>query len=133
LIFGFNYSISKSYIIEERLSQNLKNYKNQTIKNFVDLVSARTSIPGGGCVAALVSSLGSSLATMASYLTYGNRKYESLDSQIRELLPVFYKAQNELMELIDQDALAFNSFVVSRFLDMKKYFVIFPKSFKKTL
>ena len=49
---------------------------------------------------------------MAAYLTYGNRKYENLDAQIREVLPDFYKTQNELMKLIDQDALAFNSYVV---------------------
>ena len=70
---------------------------------------------GGGCVAALVGSLGSSLATMAAYLTYGNRKYESLDAQIREVLPQFYKIQNELMHLIDQDAIAFNSYVVRKY------------------
>ena len=60
----------------------------------------------------ILGSLGASLGTMAAYLTYGNRKYESLDKQIREVLPEFYKIQNELMKLIDQDALAFNSYVV---------------------
>ncbi len=50
---------------------------------------------------------------MAAYLTYGNRKYEKLDSQIREVLPEFYKIQNDLMKLIDQDAIAFNLYVVS--------------------
>jgi glutamate formiminotransferase/formiminotetrahydrofolate cyclodeaminase len=57
--------------------------------------------------------LGASLGTMAAYLTYGNRKYEKLDSQIREVLPEFYKIQNDLMKLIDQDAIAFNLYVVS--------------------
>ena len=55
---------------------------------------------------------------MASYLTYGNRKYEHLDEQIRELLPEFYKIQSELMLLIDQDALAYRSYVVNRVLHL---------------
>lgn len=83
-----------------------------TIKNFIDLVGARSSLPGGGCVSALVASLGSSLACMASYLTYGNRKFEKFDSEIRQVLPPFYDTYNELMKLIDQDAIAFNSYVV---------------------
>lgn len=83
------------------------------IRSFINLVGARSSLPGGGCVSALVASLGSSLACMSSYLTYGNRKFEKFDPQIREVLPVFHNAYNELMDLIDQDAIAFNSYVVS--------------------
>ncbi len=52
------------YILEKRLEQQDKKYQNTSIKNFVDLVGGRSSIPGGGCVAALVASLGASLATM---------------------------------------------------------------------
>jgi formiminotetrahydrofolate cyclodeaminase len=62
-----------------------------SLKSFVDSVQARTAIPGGGCVAALVASLGSALACMSAQLTYGNRKFEKLDSQIKEVLPVFYE------------------------------------------
>lgn len=82
-----------------------------SVKSFIDAVGARSSIPGGGCVAALNASLGSALACMVANLTYGNRKFEALDKQIREVLPAFYDAYNELALLIDQDAAAFNSFV----------------------
>ena len=111
------------YIIKDRLtkedgSEDTK-YQSMSIRNFVDLIGARSSLPGGGCVAALVAALGSSLANMAAYLTYGNRKFEKHDTQIRELLPPFYTAYNDLMSLIDQDALAFNAYVESRRLPDK--------------
>jgi formiminotetrahydrofolate cyclodeaminase len=82
-----------------------------SVKSFIDSVGARSSIPGGGCVSALTASLGSSLACMVANLTYGNRKFESVDKQIRQVLPAFYDSYNELMLLIDQDAAAFNSYV----------------------
>lgn len=82
-----------------------------SVRSFVDSVAARTSIPGGGCVAALSASLGSALACMVASLTYGNRKFEALDKQIRHVLPAFYDSYHQLADLIDQDAAAFNSFV----------------------
>lgn len=82
-----------------------------SVRGFVESVGARTSIPGGGCVAALCASLGSSLACMVASLTYGNRKFESLDKQIRQVLPPLYDSYNQLATMIDQDAAAFNSYV----------------------
>lgn len=93
------------------MTQEDDKYQKMSVRGFIDAVGARTSIPGGGCVAALSASLGSSLACMVASLTYGNRKFESLDKQIREVLPAFYDSYNELARLIDQDAAAFNSFV----------------------
>lgn len=97
--------------MREKLSQDDDKYQKMSVRDFIDSVGARTSIPGGGCVAALSASLGSSLACMVASLTYGNRKFESFDAQIRQLLPSFYDSYNELASLIDQDAAAFNSFV----------------------
>jgi formiminotetrahydrofolate cyclodeaminase len=98
--------------MNEKLENEQRKYQTMSIKNFVNSVGARTAIPGGGCVAALVASLGSALACMSSLLTYGNKKFEKLDSQIREILPSFYEAYIQLIELIDLDAKAFDSFVV---------------------
>lgn len=100
-------------------SANLNKYLKMSIENFVGMCGARTSIPGGGCVSALVASLGSSLACMVSFLTYGNRKFEKFDAQIRDVLPHFYNSYNDLMKLIDQDALAFESYVEARKLPCK--------------
>jgi hypothetical protein len=106
-------TINSRYIIKERLSQADDKYEKMIVSDFVQSVGARSSIPGGGCVSALVASLGSSLACMVSQLTYGNRKFEKHDKKIRELLPAFYDSYNELVHLIDQDANAFNSYIVT--------------------
>ena len=102
------------YIIKERLASTAAadKYQVMPVREFVGLIGARSSLPGGGCVAALAASLGSALACMAGQLTYGNRKFERLDAEIRQLLPAFYTGYNELMQLIDQDALAFTAYVV---------------------
>lgn len=107
------------YIIKERLSSDDEKYQNMSLKHFTHLVGGRSSLPGGGCVAALVGALGSSLACMSAYLTYGNRKFEKLDSQIRQVLPSFYDSYHELLKLVDQDAIAFNLYVDSRRLPEK--------------
>jgi glutamate formiminotransferase/formiminotetrahydrofolate cyclodeaminase len=101
------------YLIEDKIgSRKAKDLKNLSLSEFVASVGARTVAPGGGCVAALVASLGSSLTCMTSLLSYGNRKFEKVDSQIRRIIPPLYKAYHELVDLIDQDAAAFNSYVV---------------------
>ena len=89
-----------------------KQYQKMSLKSFVDCVGARTSLPGGGSVSALVASLGSALACMSALLTYGNRKFEDLDANIREVLPSFYDVYQELVDLVDQDSNAFNSYMV---------------------
>ncbi len=104
------------YLIKAKLeSSDEEKYQSMSIRGFTNLIAARSSLPGGGCVAALVASLGSALANMVAYLTYGNRKFEKLDAQIRQVLPPLHAAYNELQQLIDQDALSFNAYVVCFF------------------
>ncbi len=107
-------------MIEEHLESNNKKYQNMSLRSFVDSVAARTCLPGGGSVSALCASLGSALACMGSLLTYGNRKFETLDAKMRELLPALYNSYQELIELVDQDAKAFDSFVVFCYINENK-------------
>ena len=75
-------------MIQERLEKDSDKYQKMSLKSFINSVQARSAIPGGGCVAALVASLGSALACMSAQLTYGNRKFEKLDAQIKKILPI---------------------------------------------
>ncbi len=89
------------------------------LKEFVDNVAMRTSLPGGGSVSAVVASLGSALACMGGLLTYGNKKFEKLDAEIRPLLPKFYDSYHELIALCDRDGEAFQSYMDARRLPEK--------------
>ena len=50
---------------------------------------------------------------MGGFLTYGNRKFESLDSTMRRLIPQFKEIYSDLMPLLDKDTDAFNDYLVS--------------------
>ena len=49
---------------------------------------------------------------MVGFLTYGNRKFADLDSEMRRLIPPLYKGMKDLIPFIDADAAAFSEFMV---------------------
>ena len=49
---------------------------------------------------------------MVGLLTYGNRKYESLDSVMRATIGPLYDATQKMLPLIDKDTAAFNDYMV---------------------
>ena len=55
---------------------------------------------------------GSALGTMVGLLTYGNKKYESLDSLMRGTIEPLYQATQNMLPLVDKDTLAFNDYMV---------------------
>lgn len=55
---------------------------------------------------------GTALGTMVGLLTYGNKKYESLDSLMRATIGPLYEATQKMLPLIDRDTEAFNDYMV---------------------
>jgi glutamate formiminotransferase/formiminotetrahydrofolate cyclodeaminase len=49
---------------------------------------------------------------MVGKLTYGKKRWESLDSQMRRLIPVVDTAAKDLISTIDADTNAFNQYMV---------------------
>ena len=49
---------------------------------------------------------------MVGWLTYGNKKFESLDSQMRCLIPPLRQAMLDFIPMIDADTNAFSGFMV---------------------
>jgi methenyltetrahydrofolate cyclohydrolase len=83
-----------------------------TLNQFSNEVDSNSPAPGGGSVAALSSNIGVSLARMMANLSFGKKKYEALDEDIKaEFSSRFNKLgdiRNELMELVDRDTESFN-------------------------
>jgi glutamate formiminotransferase/formiminotetrahydrofolate cyclodeaminase len=96
------------YMVEEKGSEPLAS---MTVRNFVELVGARTSAPGGGSVSALVASLGAALGAMMGWMSYGSKKFEHLDSKMRKFIPPLHEAMKQLIPMIDADTNAFNDYM----------------------
>jgi len=72
------------YMIAEDSSEPLASL---TVRNFVELVGARTSAPGGGSVSALIASLGAGLGAMMGWMSLRHEKFEHLDARMRKNIP----------------------------------------------
>ena len=57
---------------------------------------------------------GAALGTMVGLLTFGNRKFESLDSVMRQAITPLHEATQKLLPLADQDSQAFSDYLVRR-------------------
>lgn len=55
---------------------------------------------------------GAALGCMVGQMTYGKRQFESLDVEMRKLIPPFHEAMNDLLLKVDADSTAFNSYMV---------------------
>ena len=78
-----------------------------TVDNFVKEVDSNSPAPGGGSVAALASDIGAGLARMMAHLSFGKKKYEALDENIKEEFKTRFDnlgdIREKLNELVDED------------------------------
>jgi glutamate formiminotransferase/formiminotetrahydrofolate cyclodeaminase len=99
-------------IIEYRVAQKKNEpLAGMTLRAFVEEVASRSSAPGGGSASAAIAAMGAGLGAMVGKLTYGVRKFESVDAQMRESIPPLHDAVARLIPMIDADATAFNDFM----------------------
>lgn len=88
---------------------------NKTVKDFVELVASDAPAPGGGSVSGAASALGAGLAAMVGSLTIDKKAGESLsDSEMKELKDADTETRkliDRLVEIVDEDANAFNGFM----------------------
>ena len=78
-------------------------YTDTTCRDFVESVSTKEPIPGGGSVAALVGALGASLSTMVASLTIGKRKFIAVEVEMQKNIDEIYQIQTELLDLVQKD------------------------------
>ena len=78
--------------------------QNKTVKEFTDLLAAKTSVPGGGGASALAASVGIALGSMVGQFTLGKKKYADVEPDIQELMEKAEELQKSLLQCIDRDA-----------------------------
>jgi methenyltetrahydrofolate cyclohydrolase len=83
------------------------NILEKTYIEFLDLLSSKEPVPGGGGACAYVGALGIALGSMVGNLTLGKKKYQDVEEDIKVLLAKSESLKRELIELVDKDAKAF--------------------------
>lgn len=74
---------------------------------FTEALASKAPVPGGGGAAALVGALGAALCSMVGNLTVGRKKYAAFEADNQIILAKAEKIQLRLLELVDEDAAAF--------------------------
>ena len=96
------------YVAKDESAEELAS---MSVRNFVEILGARTAAPGGGSAAALAASMGAGLGAMMGWMTFGSKKWEDLDSTMRKLIGPMHNAMMDLIPMIDADTDAFTEFV----------------------
>ncbi len=96
------------YMIDEGRNEPLASL---TLRGFIEEVAKRTSAPGGGSASAAIAAIGAGLGAMVAKLTYGVRKFENLDANMREIIPQLHESAMDLIPMIDADTNAFNDYL----------------------
>lgn len=81
--------------------------KEQVIQNFLDVLSSKEPVPGGGGASALCGAVGNALGQMVANLTVGKKKYAEVEPEIKEHLEKMVQLQAEFTALADDDAKVF--------------------------
>lgn len=79
----------------------------QTIHEFLDILSSKQPVPGGGGASALAGALGTALGLMVGNLTVGKKKYADVEEEVILMMEKLTSMQAEMVHLSDEDARVF--------------------------
>ncbi len=79
----------------------------KSCNEFIEELSSKSPVPGGGGASAYVGALGMSLGSMVGNLTLGKKKYADVEEDIKELLVKSEDVIDNLKKLVAKDAEVF--------------------------
>ena len=82
-------------------------YTSLSCSEFVQALSSKAPVPGGGGTSALVGALGTALGNMVGSLTVGKKKYADVEEEMQGLKASCDRLQTELLQLVQRDAEVF--------------------------
>lgn len=82
-------------------------YVNKSLKFYIDKLAAKTPVPGGGSVAALMGALGCGLLGMVANFTIARGGYNGYKERAKKVLKESKKLKAQLIDLIDKDIEAY--------------------------
>ncbi|OGX26618.1 MAG: hypothetical protein A2Y03_00475 [Omnitrophica WOR_2 bacterium GWF2_38_59] len=92
----------------------MKKYKNFTIKEYLDVLSKKEPVPGGGSAAALTGALGAGLITMVANYSRAKSSSKVIEKKIQKIILESERMKNRLLELVDLDARAYIGIVEAK-------------------
>ena len=82
-----------------------------TSKDFLTALASSAPAPGGGGGAAMAGALAAALASMVCNLTIGKEKFAQQEPEAKEVLDEAEEVRQTLLQLVEDDAAVFNSFM----------------------
>ena len=77
------------------------------ISEYLEVLSSKAPVPGGGGASALAGALGNALGQMVVNLTVGKKKYAEVEEEMWELKGKCDQLQKDFLRLIERDAEVF--------------------------
>ncbi|MFA5092999.1 MAG: cyclodeaminase/cyclohydrolase family protein [Candidatus Omnitrophota bacterium] len=93
-------------------------YKTQSLKKYLDDLSAKLAAPGGGSAAALNAAMAASLISMVVNFTLGKEKYALYQAELKAILAKSERLRNDLLDLVDLDVLVYQSKDLRKSMDV---------------
>lgn len=87
----------------------IKMYKDESLKKYLDDLSAKLPAPGGGSSAGFCAAMGAALLSMVINFTLGKPKYAKFEKDLKHLLEKSEKLRTEFLRLTDLDVVAYQS------------------------
>lgn len=78
-----------------------------SIDSFIEELSSKAAVPGGGGACGLVAAVGMSLGNMVMALTNGKKKYAKYQEEVEETIKRASILTKDLLECMDKDAKVF--------------------------
>lgn len=89
----------------------MANLTDLTSKEFLTELASAAPAPGGGGGAAMAGALAAALSSMVCNLTLGKEKFAAQEAEVQSVLTKADHARERLLELVQEDAAVFNSFM----------------------
>ncbi|MCH3966005.1 MAG: cyclodeaminase/cyclohydrolase family protein [Clostridium sp.] len=73
-------------------------------RDFLEELSSKSAVPGGGGAAAMDGAMGAALLSMVCSLTLGKKKYREYAEKLESVLESAGKLTKEFLDMVDEDA-----------------------------
>lgn len=92
----------------------MKKYKSHTLKEYLDQLSMKTPVPGGGSAAAMTGAMGASLLSMVAVYSLGKTQSKRIEARMKKIEKSAKILKEKFLDLVDKDAEAYLKVVKSR-------------------